>query len=155
MDAAGPIIIFDTDCVLCSGMVAFVLSHERDRALRFAGAWSEEGSALAQRHGFSRADLNDTFLVVTATGALTRSDGGLEILRHLAAPWRWLVVLAAVPRPLRDGLYDIVARRRYRWFGRREDCTIVPASERHRMIGVFRRAPAELLKEDAGPDRSL
>ena len=142
MDDPGPIIIFDTDCVLCSGMVAFVLAHERDRALRFAGAWSEAGSALAQRHGFSQADLNDTFLVVTAARALTRSDAGLEILRHLAAPWRWLVVLAAVPRPLRDGLYDVVARRRYRWFGQRENCTFVPATERHRMIGVVGRAPA-------------
>ena len=88
MNEPWPIIIFDTDCVLCSGMVAFVLAHERDRALRFAGAWSDEGSALAQRHGFSQADLNDTFLVVTAAGALTRSDGGIEILRHLTAPCR-------------------------------------------------------------------
>lgn len=136
MDEPGPIIVFDTDCVLCSGMVAFVLKHERDRALRFAGAWSDEGSALAYRYGFSRADLDDTFLVVVGERALTRSDAGLEILRHLAVPWRWLVVLAAVPRPLRDGLYDVVAQRRYRWFGRRENCTIVPASERHRMIGV-------------------
>ncbi len=60
MNEPGPIIIFDTDCVLCSGMVAFVLANERDRALRFAGAWSDEASALARRHGFSRADLNDT-----------------------------------------------------------------------------------------------
>ena len=142
MNEPGPIIIFDADWVLCSGMVAFVLAHERDRALRFAGAWSDEGSALAQRHGFSQADLNDTFLVVTAEGALKRSDAGIEILRHLVAPWRWLIVLPAVPRPLRDAVYDIVARRRYRWFGRRENCTVVPTSERHRMIGVVGPPPA-------------
>ena len=136
MDGPSPIIVFDTDCLLCSRMVAFVLAHERDHALRFAGAWSDEGSALAARHGFSRADLDKTFLVIVGDRALTRSDAGLEILRHLRAPWRWLAPGRLVPRAWRDAAYDAVARRRYRWFGRRENCTVVPLAERHRFIGV-------------------
>ena len=48
---AAPVIVFDTDCLLCSGMVRFVLRHERDNALHFAGAWSDEGLSLAARHG--------------------------------------------------------------------------------------------------------
>lgn len=135
-----PIIVFDTDCVLCSGGVAFVLAHERGRRLRFAGAWSAEGLALAERHGFSRLQLDETFLLITDRGVLTRSDAGLEVLRHMKAPWRWLAMLRLVPRPLRDRVYRFVARRRYRWFGRRENCTIVPASERDRFIGVERES---------------
>jgi predicted DCC family thiol-disulfide oxidoreductase YuxK len=50
------IVVFDTNCVLCSGMVAFILAHERNRALRFVGAWSDEGLALAARHHFSKSD---------------------------------------------------------------------------------------------------
>ena len=57
-------------------------------------------------------------------------------MRHFRAPWRWAAVVAAVPRPLRDVVYDFVARRRYRWFGRRQDCTVVPPTGRHRFIGV-------------------
>ena len=131
----GPIMVFDTNCVLCSGAVAFILKHERDRALRFAGAWSDTGLALAARHGFTRADLNATFLVITAGQALARSDGALAVAGHLRAPWRWLRMMRLVPRPVRDAVYDLVARRRYRWFGQRQDCVVVPAGERGRFIG--------------------
>ena len=57
-----PAIVFDTDCVLCSGMVAFVLAHERDQAFYFVGAWSKEGLALAAKYHFTRIDLDHTFL---------------------------------------------------------------------------------------------
>ena len=137
MTADRPVVVFDTDCVLCGGMVLFVLAHERAPELRFAGAWSDEGLALAARHGFSRPDLDETFLVLSGGRVLTRSDAGIEILRHLRPPWRWLAAaLAAFPRPLRDAVYGFVARRRYRWFGRRADCAVVPPGERHRFIGV-------------------
>lgn len=136
MIADGPIVVFDTNCVLCSGMVAFILAHEQAPVLRFAGAWSTEGLALAAEYGFSRSDLDKTFLVVCNGKALMRSDASVEIARHLRAPWRWAAVMAAVPRPLRNAVYDLVARRRYRWFGRRQDCTVVPVAERHRFIGV-------------------
>jgi len=88
-----PIVVFDTNCVLCSGMVAFILAHERNRALRFVGAWSDEGLALAARHHFSKSDLDQTFLVLSGDAALSRSDAGVEILSQLRAPWRWLAVV--------------------------------------------------------------
>ena len=132
----GPIMVFDTNCVLCSGAVAFILAHERDQTLRFAGAWSNDGLALAAQYGFSAQDLNETFLVIQGGCALTRSDAGLAVAGHLLTPWRWLAVLRLIPRPIRDGLYSVVARRRYRWFGQRQDCTVVPAAARHRFIGV-------------------
>jgi predicted DCC family thiol-disulfide oxidoreductase YuxK len=133
---AGPIVVFDTDCVLCSGMVAFILAHERDRSLRFAGAWSEAGLRLAARHGFARADLDQTFLVIEDGVAHSRSEAGLRILSRLESPWRWLAALRIVPRPVRDRIYAAVAARRYRWFGRRDNCVVVPADQRARFIGV-------------------
>jgi predicted DCC family thiol-disulfide oxidoreductase YuxK len=131
-----PAIIFDTDCILCSGMVAFVLAHERDKKLSFVGAWSNEGLALAAEYDFSRQDLNETFLVIKSGIALTQSDAGIAVLKHLRAPWRWLMVLRFCPKPIRDAVYRVIARHRYRWFGRRENCTLVPPAERHRFIGV-------------------
>ena len=136
MTADGPIIVFDTDCVLCSGVVAFVLAHEQAPLLRFASAWSKEGLALAAGHGFTHADLQETFLVLTGEQALARSDGAIAVLRLLRRPWRWLAALAILPRPLRDAAYGVVARHRYRWFGQRSSCTLVPPGERHRFIGL-------------------
>ena len=132
-----PIVVFDTNCVLCSGMVAFILAHERNRALRFVGAWSDEGLALAARHHFSKSDLDQTFLVVSGHAALSRSDAGVEILSQLRA--RWLAVVRIIPRPVRDAVCRFVARRRYRWFGRRENFVVVPPSESQRFIGVRRQ----------------
>ncbi len=129
-------IVFDTDCVLCSGMVRFVLAHERDDHLQFVGAWSDHGLALAARHGFTKADLNDTFLVLAGEAVHTRSDAGLLLLSKLRAPWRWLGVLRTVPRPWRNAAYNLVARRRYQWFGQVKDCFVVPPGNAHRFLGV-------------------
>jgi predicted DCC family thiol-disulfide oxidoreductase YuxK len=131
-----PIVVFDTDCVLCSGMVRFVLAHERGPDLHFVGAWSATGLALAERHGFTQADLNDTFLVIRDGRALTRSDAGLALARMLRRPWCWLAGLSLVPRPIRDGVYDLIARHRYRWFGRRPSCVVVELRHRHRFLDV-------------------
>ncbi|MCP1548365.1 MULTISPECIES: thiol-disulfide oxidoreductase DCC family protein [Methylorubrum] len=131
-----PTLVFDTDCVLCAGMLRFVLAHERDQSLHFMGAWSGEGLDLVARHGFTEADLNGTFLLIQDGRALTRSDAALAVAGHLKAPWRWCRVFGIVPKPLRDRLYGLVARYRYRWFGRREDCARVPPDQRHRFHGV-------------------
>lgn len=132
----GPIVLFDTDCVLCSGAVSFIMAQERAPTLHFAGAWSEPGLALAARHGVTREELARTFLVILDTRALKRSDAALEIARHLRAPWSTLWLLRALPRRLRDAGYDIVARNRYRLFGQQTSCIRVPPAQRHRFIGV-------------------
>ncbi len=132
---AGLTIVFDTDCVLCAGWVHFVLRHERAGHARFVSAWSGEGQALAARHGLAPEELDRTFLVITTEGrALLRSDAAFAILRGLSAPWSWLSVLGWVPRPARDGVYGIVARNRYRWFGRRAQCFLPPAEEAYRFV---------------------
>ena len=141
MDAAGPIIVVDTDCVLCSGVVAFVLAHEQAPVLRFASANSDEGLALAARHGFTRSDLDETFLLLIGDQALARSDGAIALLRLLRRPWRWLSAAALVPRPLRDAAYGLVARHRYRWFGQHTNCTVPPPGQRHRFIGLPASSP--------------
>lgn len=126
--------IFDGECVLCSGTVRFVLAHERAPTLSFATTQSQAGQALASAHGLSAGDLDLTFVLVEDDAAYLRSDAALRVATHLRAPWRWLRVLRLVPRPLRDAAYTAIARRRYRWFGRREDCYLPEASQRHRFL---------------------
>lgn len=128
------LVIFDTDCVLCSGFVHFILRHERAPTIDFVGAWSDIGLKLAAEHGLTRADLDQTYLVVENGRGLTKSDASIALLHHLKAPWSWAGCLRLVPRGVRDGVYTLVARRRYRWFGHKANCFLPPAEARARFI---------------------
>ena len=83
---------------------------------------------MAARYGLGAQDLQKTYLVIADGVALTKSDAGLALLGQMKPPWRWLNLLRIVPRPVRDAVYDLVARNRYRWFGMTETC-LVPSSE--------------------------
>lgn len=130
----GSVVVFDTDCVLCSRWVHFVLAKERRPGLVFVRAWSATGRVLATRHGLDAADLHRTYLLVEKGQPLTRSAATIAILKHLRAPWRWLGLVVIVPSPIRDLLYGWVAENRYAWFGRRDGCFLPPAAARSRFI---------------------
>lgn len=128
--------IFDTNCILCSGFVKFILRHERGADIVFVNAWSETGTALAGDYGLTPEDLNKTFLVIKSGQGYVKSSAGFLVLQHLKAPWRWLRILKIVPRPLRDGAYTFVAKRRYRWFGFEESCLIPKPDQAYRFIDL-------------------
>jgi predicted DCC family thiol-disulfide oxidoreductase YuxK len=121
------VVVFDGACNLCAHSVTFILAHERDSAIRFAAAQSAAGRELLREFGLD-PDNVATFVFVKGGTAYVRSDAALEVAQHLRSPWRMLRVLRFVPRRLRDSVYDIIARNRYRWFGKRESC-IVPTPE--------------------------
>jgi predicted DCC family thiol-disulfide oxidoreductase YuxK len=114
-------VIFDGLCKLCTGSVAFILRHERDQVLRFAPLQSEAGKRLMAEFGIDPSQMN-TFVVIADGKAYVRSDAAIRLARFLSGGWRLLGLLRIVPRPVRDYVYDVVARNRYRWFGRRETC---------------------------------
>jgi predicted DCC family thiol-disulfide oxidoreductase YuxK len=123
---AGPIILFDGHCNLCSGWVRFVLAREGRSRLRFASLQSAAGRQLLAAHGLS-ADLQ-TVVLIDEARAFVRSAAVLRMIGYLRAPWPLLSVLRLVPLPLRDWIYEFVARHRYRWFGRHEVC-FLPSPE--------------------------
>ena len=121
MDDAGPIILFDALCVLCSANAQFILRHDSRRRFRLASIQGGIGRELCRRHGID-PDNPDTIVVVTGDHALRDSDAVLAIYAGLGWPWRSASVLRVVPRFVRDPLYRLVARNRYRLFGQREVC---------------------------------
>jgi predicted DCC family thiol-disulfide oxidoreductase YuxK len=131
---AAPLILFDGVCALCNGVVRFVLNRDRTRAVRFAPL----GGATAARVLASRRELAaiDSIVWIDPSGtALTRSDAALAIARYLGGGWAALAALARlVPRPVRDGVYDRVARARYRLFGRYDACPLPPPEHRARFL---------------------
>lgn len=121
------VVVFDGECNLCAHSVSFVLRHERGRTLRFAPLQSSAGSRLMRERGMTPGDAR-TFVLIRGDATFIKSDAALRVLAYLAWPWRLLGVLAVIPRPIRDGGYDLVARNRHRWFGRPVAC-VVPTPE--------------------------
>jgi predicted DCC family thiol-disulfide oxidoreductase YuxK len=126
-------VVFDGVCVLCSGWVRFLLKRDRQQRFRFAAMQSEAGRALLVRHGIDPDD-PISFLLLEEAGAFTDSTAVLRIVTRLGGLWRLAGAFYAVPRPLRDWLYRFVARRRYRWFGKRASCFVPTPETAHRFL---------------------
>jgi predicted DCC family thiol-disulfide oxidoreductase YuxK len=118
-----PIILFDGVCNLCNASVQWVLKRDRAGQFRFAALQSETGQRLLAAHGLTQESF-DTVVLADGQRVYTRSDAALEIARRLGSPWSWLAIFKWLPRGFRNGVYDWVARHRYRWFGRQETCLL-------------------------------
>ncbi len=123
----GPILLFDGVCNLCNGAVQFILKRDREGVFRFASLQSPTGQALLQHAGMP-VDRISTLVLVENHKVWVRSDAALRLARHLSGAWPLLYGFIVIPRPLRDVVYDWVARNRYRWFGKQESC-MMPAPE--------------------------
>ncbi len=117
-DVEPPIIVFDARCVLCSANAQFILRHDRAGHFRLASMQGKTGAALYRRFGIDPAN-PETMIVVQAGRALRNTDAVIAIFAGLGWPCRALSVLRFTPRGLRDPLYRLLARNRYRLFGRR------------------------------------
>ncbi len=116
-----PVILFDGVCNLCNASVQWVLKRDKNGVFRFAALQSETGQRLLDRFGLSQETF-DTIVLVDGDRIFTRSDAVLELVRRLRFPWSWLYIFHWMPAPLRNGLYTFIARNRYRWFGRQNEC---------------------------------
>lgn len=133
-EANPPLIVFDGVCVLCSGFVRAVVRLDRKRRFRFAMAQSPLGEALFRKYGL-RTDSYETNLVLIDDAAFTRLESFVAVMAELGWPWRAARVLLILPRPLRDWLYDRIAKNRYALFGRKDSCEIPSAELKGRLIG--------------------
>jgi predicted DCC family thiol-disulfide oxidoreductase YuxK len=121
-------VLFDGVCVICSRFFRFVAARDPAARFRFAAVQDPLGQKLAAALGID-ATFPETNAVVIGGIAFMKSDAGIEILRRLPR-WGWARHLRLIPRPLRDWLYDRVARNRYRLFGRTEVCMVPDAALR-------------------------
>jgi predicted DCC family thiol-disulfide oxidoreductase YuxK len=126
------VILYDGVCVFCSRWVRFVAARDEKRRFRFTAIQSGYGTRLAQAFGISPDD-PDTNAVIHGGIAFFKSDGALTVLSNLQG-WGWVRVLRFVPRPFRDAVYSLVARNRYRIFGKYEECFAPDAAMRARVI---------------------
>lgn len=130
----GPIVLFDGVCNLCNGVVRFTIEHDPDGRFRFAPLQEPAGERLLAEHGIE-TDRMDTFVLIEDGEAYTRSEAAVRLLQGLGGGWGLLGrVLGLVPRFLRDLGYRLVARSRYRVFGRQDTCMVPGPEVRDRFL---------------------
>ena len=118
-----PIIVFDGFCALCSGWARFVLRHDRRGVFRLLPAQTPLGRALYLHYGLD-PDHYETNVLVEEGRAWFKSEGSIRMFERLGRPWSWAAAMRLLPLGARDRLYELVARNRLRWFGRRETCLL-------------------------------
>jgi predicted DCC family thiol-disulfide oxidoreductase YuxK len=126
-------VLFDATCVLCSAWTGFLMPRDPHGHLQLVSVQSSLGQQLLAHFGFP-TDHFDTMLYIEHGTAYIESDAFFRIVAQLPAPWRWLPVFRIIPASIRNRLYRLIARNRYRWFGQYDQCQMPPADRTQRFL---------------------
>lgn len=132
------LVLYDGICGLCNRFVAFLLRHDRGDKFRFAPLQSEFAQTLLRNRGLRPIDF-DTVVVIAdfcqpAERALTRSQAVLWVLGSLGGIWKFSAIAKLIALPLREGLYNFIARHRYQVFGKYSECPLPRPEDRHKFL---------------------
>jgi predicted DCC family thiol-disulfide oxidoreductase YuxK len=128
-----PILLFDGHCNLCNGWVNFIVKRDPNKTILFASLQSKAGSELLAEHNIKKNYI-DSLVFIEEERFSVSSTAALRTLSYLSSWESQLKLLLVLPRPLRDLVYRFVAKYRYKWFGRREQCMIPTAELRERFL---------------------
>ena len=126
-------VLIDGECVLCNRIVQFLIRHDRKGRLRFAALQSQYARSELASYGVSEVP-EGTFVLVHCQSIFYRSDAALRVLGMLPFPWRLSIVFFVMPKFLRDPIYNLIARSRYRVFGKTSMCGLLTPAERARFL---------------------
>ena len=127
------IVLFDGVCNFCSGAVNFIIDHDPDGYFKFASLQSEAGQELLKRFKLPTDDF-DTMVLIENNTYFNKSTAALRIARHLKGPLSLGFAGIIVPRFLRDKGYEFIAKRRYQWFGKQDQCRMPTPAIRARFL---------------------
>lgn len=127
------IIVFDGVCVLCNGWIDFLLKHDVRERYRFAAMQTPAGRELLLKNGLNPDD-PVSFLLLDESGAHTDTDAIIRVISGLDGLWKIAMLGKLLPRFVRNPLYRMIARNRYRWFGQTNACRMPDAQTAHRFI---------------------
>jgi predicted DCC family thiol-disulfide oxidoreductase YuxK len=127
------VIVFDGICHWCNAWVQFTLARDPHGKFKFGTLQSPQAQQILNELRLPVDDF-ETLLLLEHGRVFTKSTAALRILRHLSGLWPILYIGIAIPRPLRDAVYDYVAQRRYRWMGKSETCRVPTLAERERFV---------------------
>jgi predicted DCC family thiol-disulfide oxidoreductase YuxK len=130
-----PVVLFDGVCNFCNGSVRFIIERDPHARFQFAPLQSAAADRLIGAH-VDRASLPDSIVLLDDGRVHVRSSAALRIARQLRFPWPLAWIFIVVPRPIRDWVYNVIARHRYRWFGKRDECMVPTPDVRSRFLGT-------------------
>jgi len=124
MESDKKIILFDGICNLCNGAVQFVIKRDTKDTFRYAPIQSNIGQMLLKERNIDPTKIDSIILIEPTVAYYIKSDAALSIGRSFGGGYKLLSMFSWIPRVLRDGIYDLIARNRYQWFGKKEVCMI-------------------------------
>ncbi len=128
-----PVVLFDGVCNFCNGMINFIISQDKKGVLRFAPLQSNAGKRLIESYGIP-AEKFESFILIYKGKALKTSSAALTLFNQLPWYWKWMQIFWIVPPFVRNGVYKLIARNRYKWFGKNESCMVPTAEMRERFM---------------------
>ena len=135
LDHGWSILLYDGDCTLCSGLVGFVAKRTPATLLAFCAMQSPTGQRLLEKYGYPPADNAQTVVLITLERVYVQSEAAIQILSMMVAPWSWCAgFVRSLPFPLRERIYQCIARHRFRIFNRREVSCLVGVTDRRRYL---------------------
>jgi predicted DCC family thiol-disulfide oxidoreductase YuxK len=140
-EPSNPILLYDGVCGLCNRLVQFSLKRDANQRLRFASLQSDFAGKVLQRRGLDARDLDSVYFVENCGRAderlASRSDAVISVLRLIGGSWTIAAaLLQIIPTSIRDWAYGIIARNRYRIFGKSESCPLPEARDSHRFLDL-------------------
>lgn len=126
------VILFDGECNFCDHSVQFIIKRDPQAVFHFASLQSEAGQELLK--GFDVPEELDSFVLVEGNRFYAKSSAALRVCKQLTGFWKLFYGLLIVPRPLRDFVYNIVAKNRYKWFGKKDSCMLPSPDVRKRFL---------------------
>jgi len=129
------IVIFDGVCNFCNWAVNFIIKRDPDGVFAFTPIQSELAHELMKKHSVTSFGI-ETVLLIKNDQCFVFSDAALEITKDLTGLWFILTIFRLVPKPLRDAVYKLFARKRYKLFGRKNTCMVPSKEQRSRFVGI-------------------
>lgn len=127
-----PIILFDGVCNLCTGSVQFILKRDKEKKFLFASLQSTYGQELLKRHDLP-TDTFNSFILYQDNKIFTRSTAALKMFQQLKG-WTWVKVFWIFPKFIRDAVYNLIAKNRYKWFGQKNECWLPTPELKERFL---------------------
>jgi len=129
------IILFDGVCNLCNGAIQFVIKRDKKDVFRYAPLQSEIGQQMISERGIDTFKTDSIILVEPGVAYYTKSEAALEIASEFGGLWPLFQIFKWMPASLRDMVYDFVARNRYTWFGKKNQCMIPTPELQAKFLG--------------------
>lgn len=126
------IILFDGDCNFCDASVQFIIKRDPQALFKFASLQSKSGFSLLEQYNIP-TDI-DSFLFIEDGKWYTQSTAALKVSKNLNGCWKLLYPLIIIPRPFRDFFYNMMAKNRYKWFGKKDHCTLPTPDMKKRFL---------------------